>query len=97
MRSGLRRGRKSSFTRSRLRLSSVLCRRSCGPLRRSTYTGEHWLRALVFDMLWAMLLAMLLAMLVLLLRLPGDTRMLTNKLRQLTTGLTRVRPRIFTN
>lgn len=66
MRSGFRRGMKSSFARSELRRSSVLLRRSGGPLRRSTYAGERWLRAV------------LLAMLVILLRLPGDTRILTN-------------------
>jgi len=66
MRSGFRRGMRSSFARSELRLSSVLVRRSGGPLRRSTYAGERWPRAVV------------LAMIVILLRLPGDDGILTN-------------------
>ncbi len=70
MRSGFRRGRKSSFARSELRRSSVLLRRFCGPLRRSTYIGELWLRAVV--------LVMIFAMIEILFRLPGDNRMLTN-------------------
>jgi len=66
MRSGFRRGMKSSFARSELRRSSVVLRRSCGPRRRSTYAGELWLCAVVLPML------------DILPRLPGDTRMLTN-------------------